>query len=207
MHRLILPCHSFSEEAVEFEELDQFLRLKEEWEPLEDDKPLLRAIPVGVPGAYSPAQMNPEHVSPAPSPIKTKPSPIQREGEIDAGDQLEDASLRGVNVTEDDLMKLVEELGLDGADADDLVKGLKGEDTQLSPAAKEDIEVPVEVVSKIETNVEPPKDEVVQEMSEKVQGTKPKDDTGTQEKVATKVGPAVEETSAGESETQEKTPE
>ena len=63
------------------------------------------------------------------------------------------------------------------------------------------------VVSKIETNVEPPKDEVVQEMSEKVQGTKPKDDTGTQEKVATKVGPAVEETSAGESETQEKTPE
>ena len=117
----------YSEEAVEFGELDQFLRLNENWEPLSDDKPLLRAVPVGIPGAYAPAQMNPEHISPAPSPIKTKPP--RRDGEIDAGDKLGDAGLHGVNVTEDDLLKLVEELGLDGADASDFVKGLTGEDS------------------------------------------------------------------------------
>ncbi|KAL7285217.1 hypothetical protein ACG7TL_000310 [Trametes sanguinea] len=110
------------EDAVEFGELDAFLRLNEEWEPLEDEKPLLRAVPVGIPGAYSPAQMNPSHVSPAPSPIKTK----SREGELDAGDKLGDASLHGVNVTEDDLLALVEELGLGEADAEELVKGLGG---------------------------------------------------------------------------------
>ncbi|KAH9944030.1 uncharacterized protein BXZ73DRAFT_87004 [Epithele typhae] len=104
--------------AVEFEELDIFLRLKEEWDPLEGDKAILRSVPVGVPGAVSPAQMNPSH---------------KREGEVDAGEQLEDHSLRGINVTEDDLMKLIEELGLDGADADDLVKGLKGDEAPEVP--------------------------------------------------------------------------
>ena len=124
-----------SEEAVEFGELDQFLRLNEEWKPFEDDKPLLRAVPVGIPGAYAPAQMNPEHISPAPSPIKTKPT--RRDGEIDAGDKLGDAGLHGVNVTEDDLLKLVEELGLDEASANDLVKGLTGEDTAAKKVASD----------------------------------------------------------------------
>ncbi|RPD64981.1 hypothetical protein L227DRAFT_571434 [Lentinus tigrinus ALCF2SS1-6] len=133
------------EEAVEFGELDQFLRLNENWEPLEDDKPLLRAVPVGIPGAYAPAQMNPEHISPAPSPIKSKPP--RRDGEIDAGDKLGDAGLSGVNVTEDDLLKLVEELGLDEASANDLVKGLTGDDTAakkdaLAPPAKEEPAAP-----------------------------------------------------------------
>ncbi|RPD82058.1 hypothetical protein L226DRAFT_556039 [Lentinus tigrinus ALCF2SS1-7] len=133
------------EEAVEFGELDQFLRLNENWEPLEDDKPLLRAVPVGIPGAYAPAQMNPEHISPAPSPIKSKPP--RRDGEIDAGDKLGDAGLSGVNVTEDDLLKLVEELGLDEALANDLVKGLTGDDTAakkdaLAPPAKEEPAAP-----------------------------------------------------------------
>lgn len=77
--------------------------------------------------------MNPEHVSPAPSPSKPKPS-VRREGELDAGEQLGDTSLQGVNVTEDDLMKLVEELGLGGADADELVKGLRGEETSKEEA-------------------------------------------------------------------------
>ncbi|KAI0375414.1 hypothetical protein BV20DRAFT_1117791 [Pilatotrama ljubarskyi] len=120
------------EEAVEFGELDTFLRLKEEWDPLEDDKPLLRAVPVGIPGAYSPAQMNPGHVSPAPSPIKTKP----REGELDAGEKLGDSGLHGVNVTEDDLLALVEELGLSEQDANDLVKGLGGNESPSKPESK-----------------------------------------------------------------------
>ncbi|OJT15809.1 hypothetical protein TRAPUB_3915 [Trametes pubescens] len=109
------------EDAVEFGELDAYLRLNEEWAPLEGDKPMLRAVPVGIPGAYSPAQMNPSHVSPAPSPIRTsKP----RAGELDAGEKLGDASLSGVNVTEDDLLALVEELGLNEDEANELVKGL-----------------------------------------------------------------------------------
>ncbi|KAI0330598.1 hypothetical protein GY45DRAFT_1434583 [Cubamyces sp. BRFM 1775] len=117
------------EEAVEFGELDTFLRLNEEWQPLEDEKPMLRAVPVGIPGAYSPAQMNPDHISPAPSPIKTK----SREGEIDAGDRLGDSGLHGVNVTEDDLLALVEELGLGEADAEELVKGLGGGSKSAPP--------------------------------------------------------------------------
>lgn len=125
-----------SEEAVEFGETDQFLRLNEQWEPLEDDKPQLRAVPVGVPGAYLPAQMNPRHVSPAPSPGKPKEKP--RQSELDAGDKLGDAGLSGVNVTEDDLMKLVEELGLGEADANELVKGLTGDDTSKVATATQE---------------------------------------------------------------------
>ncbi|KAI8981255.1 hypothetical protein BD414DRAFT_530047 [Trametes punicea] len=127
---------SSSEEAVEFGELDTFLRLNEEWEPLEDDKPLLRAVPVGIPGAHSPSQMNPSHVSPSPSPAKPKP----REGQIDAGEKLGDAGLQGVNVTEDDLLALVEELGLGEEDANELVKGLGG-NTRREPKPKPEKEV------------------------------------------------------------------
>ncbi|KAI0361173.1 hypothetical protein OH77DRAFT_1508272 [Trametes cingulata] len=140
------------EEAVEFGELDTFLRLKEEWEPLEDDKPLLRAVPVGIPGAYSPAQMNPGHVSPAPSPIKTKPRP----GELDAGEKLGDAGLHGVNVTEDDLLALVEELGLSEKDAEDLVKGLGGDESgskaQSKPAETKTENAEAEEPGKTETS-------------------------------------------------------
>ncbi|KAM5531878.1 hypothetical protein V8D89_014432 [Ganoderma adspersum] len=144
------------EEAVEFGELDQFLRLNEDWDPFEEDKPLLRAVPVGIPGAYVPAQMNPEHISPAPSPSKTKQP--RRDGELDAGQALGDSGLHGINVTEDDLEALVKELGLTGADAEDLIKGLGGdtsskkkeasppppakEDTKEEPAAAEPMAAP-----------------------------------------------------------------
>lgn len=156
-----------SEEAVEFGELDQFLRLNEEWKALEDDKPLLRAVPVGIPGAYAPAQMNPEHISPAPSPTKTKP-PLPYAGDIDAGDKLEDAGLHGVNVTEDDLLKLVEELGLGEADANDLVKGLSSQRHGSPAAAKE------EAVTSAETQPRPPpKDEApVQEEHQTAESAK-----------------------------------
>ena len=56
--------------------------------------------------------MNPEHVSPAPSPSKPKPS-VRREGELDAGEQLGDTRLQGVNVTEDDPLTGVGALDVD----------------------------------------------------------------------------------------------
>ncbi|KAI1793959.1 hypothetical protein LXA43DRAFT_971603 [Ganoderma leucocontextum] len=137
----ILIGGEFPGEAVEFGELDQFLRLNEAWDPFEEDKPLLRAIPVGIPGAYAPAQMNPEHISPAPSPSKAKQP--RREGEVDAGQALGDAGLHGVNVTDDDLEALVKELGLTGADAEDLVKGLGGDTkTKEEPTAAEPTTAP-----------------------------------------------------------------
>ncbi|KAI0639816.1 hypothetical protein C8Q77DRAFT_1083017 [Trametes polyzona] len=166
------------EEAVEFGELDAFLRLNEEWKPLEDDKPLLRAVPVGIPGAYSPAQMNPSHVSPAPSPIKTKP----RTGELDAGSTLGDSGLNGVNVTEDDLLALVEELGLGEEDANELVKGLGGNTSTSKPEPKqaeekkegkrEGTKAAPEAAAKVETPEEPKKDGDANPV-EKVEENKP----------------------------------
>ncbi|PCH33745.1 hypothetical protein WOLCODRAFT_129947 [Wolfiporia cocos MD-104 SS10] len=136
------------EEAVEFNELDQFLRLKENWKPFEDDKPTLPAQPVGVPGAYSPAQMHPHHQpspSPSPSPMRGKPVSAKRDPKaIDAGEELGDSKLQGVDVTEDDLLALVEELGLGGDEANDLVKGLTGDSapakTDDAPSKKDESE-------------------------------------------------------------------
>ncbi|OBZ78560.1 SH3 domain-binding glutamic acid-rich protein [Grifola frondosa] len=126
------------EEAVECSDLDTFLRLNETWDPLHDDRLVLRAVPIGVPGAYSPLQMHPEH-QPTPSPL---PSPrrdkVKRENEVDAGEELGDSGLQGVNVTEDDLLALVEELGLGGDEATDLVKGLTGDSSVLAPKASAD---------------------------------------------------------------------
>lgn len=86
--------------------------------------------------------MHPKHqpvITPDSSPLKGKgkTSPgDQREKELDAGETLGDAGLNGVNVTEDDLMKLVAELGLGGDEADDLVKGLTGDSESARPKAE-----------------------------------------------------------------------
>ncbi|CCM05184.1 uncharacterized protein FIBRA_07393 [Fibroporia radiculosa] len=127
------------EEAVEFGELEQFLRLNEDYKPFEDDQPALPAKPVGVAGAYTPAQMHPHHQatsSPSASPLKSKGRVVsgakRSETDIDAGEELGDSRLQGVSVTEDELLALVEELGLGGDDANDLVKGLTGD----SPPSK-----------------------------------------------------------------------
>jgi len=53
--------------------------------------------------------------------------------ELDAGDELGDSSLTGIKVTEDDLMQLMNDLGLGGADADELVKGLGGGSKEAPP--------------------------------------------------------------------------
>ena len=117
--------HCASEEAVEYGELDTFLRLKESWNPDLDDTPTLPVQPVGVPGAASPSQMTNHKPSfaPTPSPLKDK---SKQEKERDAGDLLGDKGLEGIAVTDEELADLVRELGLEGDDAGDLIKGLSG---------------------------------------------------------------------------------
>ncbi|KAH9937059.1 uncharacterized protein B0H18DRAFT_1205979 [Fomitopsis serialis] len=102
------------EEAVEFGEIDQFLRLAEDYNPFEDEKDLLPSPPIGVPGAYSPAQMHPHHQpspSPQPSPLKNKPVNKKGVKGIDAGEELGDARLAGVTITDDDLLSWSRSLG------------------------------------------------------------------------------------------------
>jgi SH3 domain-binding glutamic acid-rich protein len=64
----------------------------------------------------------------SPSPLKSKK---QSEQEFDVGAELVGYGLQGVKVTDDELRELVEELGLDEADAGELVKGLgSGRDSE-----------------------------------------------------------------------------
>jgi len=129
---------SISENAVEFGELDTFLRLNEKYDAsLEEDRPAPVVQPVGVPGAAEPLQMTPDHIrtkilATTPSPLRKGKSagiPVnKRVGELDVGSELVGFGLQGVKVTHDELADLVAELGLDGDEAGDLVKGLSGFD-------------------------------------------------------------------------------
>lgn len=127
-----------SEEAVEYDELSTYLRLDESWED-DEDRPTLPQLPVGVPGAASPAQMTPEHHKPKHFPASASDSPLRgkpvnkRTGDFDISTELEGFGLQGVRVTEDDLAALVQELGLGGDEADDLVKGLSGASKTTEP--------------------------------------------------------------------------
>lgn len=63
------------------------------------------------------------------SPLKGKGAGIpvnKRQGEFDVSTELVGYGLQGVNVTDDELRALVAELGLEGNEAGDLVKGLSG---------------------------------------------------------------------------------
>lgn len=122
--------------AVENDELDTFLRLKETWNlATDEDEPALEVKPVGIYGAMP----VPTVQTRAAAPKQPKPVPIQRgaseplksahrsrPGEIDVGSELQDVGLQGVMATDEELKKLVEELGLDGDDAADMVKNLGG---------------------------------------------------------------------------------
>ena len=132
-------CHHqnpISENAVEFGELETFLRLNEKYDAaLEEDRPAPIVQPVGVPGAAEPLQMTPDHIrtkilATTPSPLRKGKSagvPVnKRVGEFDVGTELVGFGLQGVKVTRDELAELVAELGLDGDDAGELVKGLSG---------------------------------------------------------------------------------
>ncbi|KAJ6621589.1 hypothetical protein B0H10DRAFT_1789366, partial [Mycena sp. CBHHK59/15] len=118
--------------AVECDDLDTFLRLKESWDAdIDQDHPPLQEQPIGVPGALMPLQMTPEHIrskiiAQSSSPLKGKGSiPVNKQtNAFDVSTELSGFGLQGVTVTEDELRDLVAELGLDGDEAGDLVKGL-----------------------------------------------------------------------------------
>ncbi|KAJ7169737.1 hypothetical protein C8R46DRAFT_1089832 [Mycena filopes] len=119
-------------DAVEYGELDTFLRLKETWDvEIEGDGPA-PAAPIGVPGAMMPLEMTPEHLRTKilaqqhSSPLKGKgPTPVNKRTDLfDVSTELSGFGLQGVHVSEAELRDLVAELGLDGDEAGDLVKGL-----------------------------------------------------------------------------------
>ncbi|KZV76997.1 hypothetical protein PENSPDRAFT_597526 [Peniophora sp. CONT] len=153
------------EEAVEFDELDVFLRRNDSWDPEIDElRPAPPVKPIGVPGAASPSQMaKPEHKryftpSPQPSPLKGKAGERsasnalkpndpgyqamvdelhrRNEQEFDVSEELSGYGLQGVKVTEDDLLALVEELGLGGEEAGSLARGLSASATSTKAAIK-----------------------------------------------------------------------
>ncbi|KAK7059110.1 hypothetical protein VNI00_001735 [Paramarasmius palmivorus] len=131
------------EQSVEFDELDQFLRLKEAWDPEIDHIVEPPVQPIGVPGAALPLQMTPDHIRQLAVKRNPSPSPNQipvnkRTGDFDISEEISGYGLQGVRVTEDELIALVKELGLDGDDAGDLVKGLSAESDK--PEAVKDSE-------------------------------------------------------------------
>ncbi|KAH9969079.1 hypothetical protein BC827DRAFT_1121669 [Russula dissimulans] len=128
------------EEAVEYSELESFLRLNDTWdESIEETRPTLPTKPIGVPGASSPSQMaKPAHralfsAGPSPSPTSLRK---RGEAEFDVSEELSGYGLQGVKVTEDDLLALVQDLGLGGDEAGDLVKGLAGDFTTGTDTGK-----------------------------------------------------------------------
>ncbi|KAH0838190.1 hypothetical protein J3R83DRAFT_6442 [Lanmaoa asiatica] len=124
------PGVPVSEEAVEYDELDIFLRLKECWNAeVDEDRPAPVAKPVGVPGAVPVAQMTPEHHKPKffPQDPDTPLKPVNKRNDFDISTELEGFGLQGVRVTDDDLRQLVKDLGLDGDEAADMVRSLGGE--------------------------------------------------------------------------------
>ncbi|KAE9408243.1 hypothetical protein BT96DRAFT_28187 [Gymnopus androsaceus JB14] len=157
------------EESVEYGELDQFLRLKETWDDELEDIPRPPVQPIGVPGVMMPLEMTPDHLkskimaSPQSTPGK-KPTPVNKPGarddEFDVSTELSGYGLQGVRVTEAELADLVAELGLDGDEAGDLVKGLSGgpsveHSTPASEPSQKELSTELEVV---ETKEEPSKE-------------------------------------------------
>ena len=146
--------NTYSEEAVEYGELETFLRLKDTWsESIEETRPTLPTQPIGVPGASSPSQMaRPSHKALLDASPASKTSPLRGSGtagpaalkeslrkrnksEFEVSDELTGYGLQGVKVTDDDLADLVAELGLGGEEAGALVKGLS---RSTDGAGKED---------------------------------------------------------------------
>lgn len=113
------------EEAVEFGELDRFFRLNESWG--EEDEAITPAPspqkPIAVPGVATPSQITGQRPSFAPSPSKPLKKSAPRAKSIDVGTEL-GFGLEGVKLSEEEMLELVESLGLGGDDAGELVKGL-----------------------------------------------------------------------------------
>ena len=99
------------------------------------------------------SQMTPEHHRPKifPQDPDTPLKPVNKRNDFDISTELEGFGLQGVRVTDEDLRQLVQDLGLDGDEAADMVRSLGGEgdtsDTsnlrvkdKLKAKAAEDIE-------------------------------------------------------------------
>lgn len=114
--------------------------------------------------------------SPQSTPGKT-PIPINKPGarddEFDVSTELSGYGLQGVRVTEAELADLVAELGLDGDEAGDLVKGLSGgssvEHSTPLPAASEPSQVSVEKEVKV-------KEKAQEKAKEKTSDISPQED-------------------------------
>lgn len=118
----------------------------------------------------------------SPSPLKGKIVPInKRTNELDLGDELSGYGLQGVKVTQDELADLVAELGLDGADAGDLVKGLT-DLTSSKSSAKMNVED-----KKVEEKPKEPKEKLIEELKVKLkEESKVEPKEGLRESVAVK---------------------
>jgi SH3 domain-binding glutamic acid-rich protein len=192
-----------SEEAVEYGELATFLRLNETWdESIEETRPTLPAKPIGVPGASSPSQMaKPAHralfdASPGASPLQrgvalASASPANKESlrkrnetEFDVGDELSGYGLQGVKVTDDELLALVEELGLGGDEAGDLVKGLSDSTDKADKGSGSSIGGSEQVPSATESEVEPKPELAVPVTQEEVKTSKGDDTREAETEVA-----------------------
>ncbi|KAF7306788.1 hypothetical protein MIND_00470500 [Mycena indigotica] len=150
------------EEAVECGELDTYLRLKETWDADidGDGSAAIPVQPIGVPGAVMPLEMTPEHIrskivaertASAAAPLK-KGIPVNKRDDLfDVSTELSGFGLQGVQVSEKDLIDLVAELGLDGDEAGDLVKGLSG--SSAAPVAAEKVVKPVKEAEKVKRSV------------------------------------------------------
>lgn len=93
----------------------------------------------------------PPSPNPAPSPLKGK-GKTDKSNMLNAGEHLSEFGLHDVEVSADDLRALVEELGLGGDEANDLIKGL-GSDSSKKPEQPKAPE-PAKPTASEETKVE-----------------------------------------------------
>lgn len=136
------------DEAVEFGELDQFFKVNEPWG--EEDEAITPAPspqkPIGVPGVATPLQMTGQKPSFSASPSKPPKKTANRTKSIDVGTEL-GFGLEGVKVSQEEMLELVESLGLGGDDADDLVKGLGLTSSKSKSETTDTSKVPVPAAS------------------------------------------------------------
>jgi len=155
--------------------------LKETWDPEIDHHTELEEKPIGVPGAALPLQMTPDHIKKLalnrnPSPSLNQIPVNKRTDTFDVSTELSGYGLQGVHASEQELIDLVKELGLEGDDVSDLVKGLATEPPPevkpTEPKASEHKPTPESKTpeAKLDTNKdseETKSKEVVQEDEEK----------------------------------------
>ncbi|KAF8213195.1 hypothetical protein K438DRAFT_1706847 [Mycena galopus ATCC 62051] len=194
--RFVGPFQDF-EDAVEYGELDTFLRLKESWNPDVDGEgtPLVAKL-IGVPGAQTPLEMTPEHIrkeiiAQQSSPLRGKGGvPVNKRTDMfDAGTAFSGFGLQGVQVSESELADLVAELGLEGDEAGDLVKGLSSA-SPVTPPLKEKEPKPVSPAKEVTPEVKPT-EEVVKPAEEVDSAVKPTEEVTSEVKAAEEIAAEV----------------